>query len=65
MRHIPKIDGRLILSTVIAIVMIVSGWLIYEQWYWSEMTMHPIVYLSGWSLITGGAVWIAADWFGL
>jgi hypothetical protein len=45
--------------------MIAAGVQLYEAWYWSQMAMHPIVYLSGCSLIIAGALWLASDWFGL
>jgi hypothetical protein len=61
----PKIDRYLIASTILAIALIVSGIWIYEWWYRTGMTMHPIVYLTGGSLFTAGVVSLAADWFGL
>ena len=44
--------------------MIAAGVQLYEAWYWSQMAMHPIVYLSGCSLIIarGAVVGIRLVW---
>jgi hypothetical protein len=44
---------------------VATGVYLYELWYWSQMAMHPIIYLTGCSLTLAGALWLASDWFGL
>jgi hypothetical protein len=56
---------RCVLCTLTAVAMIGGGVYLYELWYWHMDQYHPIIFISGGSLIAGGVIWLAADWFDL
>jgi hypothetical protein len=65
MKGIPRLDWRRAAGLIASVLLIATGVYLYELWYWSDMTIHPIVYLSGCSLTLAGCLWLASDWFGL
>ena len=58
-----RVDARQIVSTVIAVLLIVVGVVVYEMSFTAGV--HPVIFWSGVTLTVAGGIWLASDWFGL
>jgi hypothetical protein len=56
---------RSIVNVVAPLALIGVGVTLYEDWYWSAMQMHVVVYFAGCNLALAGVLWLASDWFRL